>query len=228
MSQKVRNEVDPVTLLKPPGDEQREQLRERADALEEQREQLTNAYEMERIDPKNLDPIREIQNLLSMDLQSVSQSQPGFRYCWEFTGFHGQGITQKKLLGWVVVQGEDPEARELMSGPDTLRRLGDCILMRIPEERYAEIERYLSFLSAQRKCAGEEDLRELAERTGLPVQINSEKALKSGAGRSAGLQGESVERYKQRLVREAAMAEVGRQLKSPDGIPGLPLPGKSK
>jgi len=130
--------------LPPPGFERNEELAQREDALQQAAEEHASALETETIDPNRLKIENEIaQNFdPSSTMLKVSNPDVCFMYCWVYSGAHGLMITQKQIEGWLVVQGEDPEAVEHKGiGADTTRRVGDTLLMRIPKDKYLVLER---------------------------------------------------------------------------------------
>ena len=87
-------------------------------------------------------------------------------------------VTQKQIEGWVVVQGDDPEALEHKGiGGDTTRRVGDTILMRVPLDKFLLLERRRK-AQAQRftdeKSNLSEDAIKLAGKYGIPIYQDGE------------------------------------------------------
>ncbi len=129
-------EAAPVDLP-PPGYERNEELTKRTDALEEQGEKIYDQIERESIDPESLEEDRDLQHLIQdFDMLTVSDPEPGFVYCWTFTGRGGYYVWDKKAQGWEVVQGEMKESKHAIIKEDTTRRIGDVILMRTTEENF--------------------------------------------------------------------------------------------
>lgn len=130
-------EIPAIPNLPPAGDARREELKMRADALEEKGEEQFKDFG--NINPDKLRPDREILKYIyeTPNMLAVTNQQPGFRYKWVFVRANGFFITEARLNGWIPVQGNDVEAKELRD-ESTLRRLGDTILMKISEEKYKE------------------------------------------------------------------------------------------
>ena len=117
--------------LPPAGDERREVLKKREETLEEKAEKMAAQMMMGTIDPKHLEIAREI--AAKTQYLDVSNKVPGRVYRWISTNRSGQHVQIAKNLGWVVVQGDDQEAIELIDQtPGTTRELGDVILMWMP------------------------------------------------------------------------------------------------
>ena len=85
-----------------------------------------------------------------------------------YVGQNGHFITQARLMGWVPVQGKDVEAVD-RTWTDSTRKLGDTILMWIPEEKYRELAmRDFQKRMLQQKSITTE-LEEMGERVGVRV-----------------------------------------------------------
>ena len=136
-------QADPVTAtgtdtLPPAGDAQRDLLRERLDRLEAK---IAEMPERGTIDPAAFEIDREIaQHLSPVNLLEVSHAQAGFRYKWIHTGQHSYFVKWANAQGWEIVTGDDPESRECKDVTGA-RRIGDVILMRIPEDRALKLDR---------------------------------------------------------------------------------------
>jgi hypothetical protein len=177
---KLQNEKDPKTGLPPAGHERNEELLRRTDALTEQAE--TRMPDAHTISSDALTPDRELQHIMQeFSLHEVTNKQPNFHYSWVFSGHHGTEITMKRSYGWVVVQGNDPESTELQS-VDTTRRLGDCILMRIPLERYHKLQKYEEYVRKMRLGSGDEEVKELGRQLGLNVSTDDPSIIKRFGG----------------------------------------------
>ena len=163
-------ELNSKTKLPPAGHERQEELKKRTDQLQEQAE--TSMPEAYSIPTDALEPDRELQYAMqTFSLHEVTSKQPGNVYGWVYTGQHGTEITMKKMYGWVVVQGTDPESSELQH-VDTTRRLGDCILMRIPQARYDKLKAYEEYVRKMKMGAGDEELKDLGRKLGLNVSTD--------------------------------------------------------
>lgn len=108
----------------------------RREELEAEAEKF-DAYSFERPD---VDRELAHQLITLRAMEEVQNAEDGYQYKWEYSGEHGRHITAAKLMGWEVVQGDMKEA-EQHKCVDSTRRLGDCILMRITNERYLELRR---------------------------------------------------------------------------------------
>lgn len=132
--------------LPPPGYQRDEYLRKQDDRLQREVERTAAQMIMGTLDPSKLQIENEIRNRTRY--LHVSNMQPGFKYAWISKNNHMSHIRRLQQVGWQTVQGDDPEAMELIGtggpgsgagSPDTTRQLGDVILMRIPLEIYTMI-----------------------------------------------------------------------------------------
>lgn len=157
--------------LPPPGDERREELKRRADALEQKGEELAGELEMERANPAAYEPINDIQ--ADIDGLSVSNGDhEKYHYVWAQTGGSGRFVQAKRVQGYEIVSGRQaPEAHELLQADGT-RRLGDVILMRIPRERYRKLREQAEYRRQAREQGVSAKALELADKyaaTGVKV-----------------------------------------------------------
>ncbi|MFA5234443.1 MAG: hypothetical protein WC390_08605 [Sulfurimonas sp.] len=206
---KVPNEINPETKLPPPGAARNEELAKRTDALQEAIE--TKMPEMVSLDPSKLEPDRELQYAMQeFSMHEVSDKLPGWKYTWVYSGQHGTEITMKKTYGWIVVQGNDVEAKEL-EHVDTTRRLGDCILMRIPEAKYKKLMEYEDYVRKLKSSAGDQELQDAAQKLGLQASFNEPRIIQRfGGGTPA-----------QRIVMQGG-GPVDRMLKE-GTVPGMEI-----
>jgi hypothetical protein len=119
--------------LPPPGAARRDVMAERQDKLEQLAEE--QAVDSGSINPKVLEPDREIQREIHFGGLEVTDQQAGFVYSWACTAANSIMVQRKKVEGWVVVSSREPEAKEYLK-EDGTRRIGDTILMKITQEKY--------------------------------------------------------------------------------------------
>src|SRR5262245_58672650 len=196
-----------VETLPPPGDERREVLAARTDALEQEAEERADALELAPVDPKKLRPEREI--LQHINELEVSSADPSLAYCWVQTGYYGRFIKMKVAQGWEVVQGDRPEAIELKGvGADTTRRLGDVILMSIHLDRYIRLRRQEEARRQAQERAITSNLEELGAKAGITVHtdvpLDTLRRMEARNRASA-----IADRQADRLIREGRMPGVG-------------------
>lgn len=203
--------------LPPAGDERRETLAKRKDELDELAEELAGEVDAGKIDPSKYEPINEI--LQHLDSSEVTNRLPEYEYLWQSTARSGYFIRKSQLEGYEVVQGDMPEAKELMGiRADTTRHWGDCILMRIRKDLHLRNQRRDRARRRMQQEGVTETLAEYQDRLrqyGIIVHTDA--------------QGKMMERMMSRAAaRQVAGQKIGDMLKSPQGIPGLPVPGRSK
>ena len=164
-TKKKKPAVEEVSLP-PAGPSRESELDRREDALAEQAETLTNEGNLGAIDPAKLEPIPEI--LQDIDGLEITHPSPEHAYCWVRAAEAGRHVFTKTRQGWEVVQGEMAECPERKE-TDSLRRLGDCILMRITKGRKAILDAQAAERVIARDRGPEASFLEQAERHGLTV-----------------------------------------------------------
>ena len=148
------------------GYERNEELKRREDNLQEQAE--TRASEVEVGAGSILDVKVENELASRFDELEVQGALPEYAYSWTPTHTTGRFVQQKLYKGWVIVQGEMPEAAAL-KGTDTTRKLGDVILMRIHKDKKAVIDRREEMKKIQQEEGVTSLLQELAERANTQI-----------------------------------------------------------
>lgn len=202
--------AEPEQPLPPPGDARRETLSRRKDALEAEAERLNEATEGAAIDPKAFEIDPEIAR--HVNPIRVSRPQPGYRYCWaNYASQHGWQVRAKSTLGWEVVTGDMVEARE-HKAVDGTRRIGDVLLMRIPETRFAALERREEQNRLRRHVAVDAEVREIAARHGINVRSDPNDPI--------------FQRYMKRHGARALARERFTTMLREGTVPGMPPPQK--
>jgi hypothetical protein len=127
--------------LPPAGDERREELKRRADDLEEVAE--STLPEMGAIDSAKLKVENEIAQLFdSRHRLKITGLQKGYVYKLCSVRQDGQQIDDAKMEGWDIVQGDMPEAIERKGiGGDTTRHFGDCVLLRMRKDHWIAVQK---------------------------------------------------------------------------------------
>jgi hypothetical protein len=134
--------------LPPAGDARRDALKQRADVLQQEADALAAELQVGAIAPEALDPSkveREVLRATNAEGEVwVSKALPEYRYCWvyrdPYNRFGGRFIYAMKALGWEVVKGDAPEAREHEEGPSRERWVADCLLMRIRKDHWNALQ----------------------------------------------------------------------------------------
>jgi hypothetical protein len=168
------------------GDGRREELKKRTDSLAEEAEK--RGEDGGRIEPKALKIDNEIASQYN-ELQ-VSNAQTGWCYRWVYTGGAGQTVMRARVDGWKVVQGEDPEAKELIA-VDTTRKLGDVVLMKIPDKEYEMLQARDRRIRAVQQGSVTQEIVEMGKKYGGRIQVQTNldsKAMQRLAMRSAAAQ----------------------------------------
>lgn len=204
--------------LPPEGYEKREVLKKREDDLQQLAEERAVGEERYTIDPNAFDEIREIQHAISKGALEVSNAQEGFRYCWVPTVLNAQQVWQKKAVGWETVHGDHPEAKEYKT-EDSSRRIGDCILMRIPDARYKQLEAYERYKAERHLLGATAELEEMGQKyrgRGLIVHTDNPEMVPQ---LKAAQQQQTA--FSKAMARQVAGKKVDQMLR--DGnVPGMP------
>lgn len=176
--------------LPPAGDERRDELKKRDDALAERLEAIEQALGLDNSAgaPVQLSKFAISNEIASkFDMLRVTEAQSEYAYYWaNFSSQHGIDVTSHQVMGYEVVCGDMLEARECK---DELgrRRIGDVILMRTPVDNYLELLQ----LDRQKRAMREgvtsyfEELGERYRRRGLKVytrlnDYQTERAMRRG------------------------------------------------
>lgn len=130
------------------GDARREELKRRYDALLAEAEILGKDLDFGTIDPAKLDK-GMVENEIaqhfdpSSKMLEVQGARADRAYKWEQADIYNRWgnvwVTMAKSLGWKMVSGDMPEARNHRQ-VDGMRRVGDAVLMWIERERFDAIE----------------------------------------------------------------------------------------
>ena len=167
--------------LPPPGHKRVEELKKRTDVLAEAAE--TQPIEREPIDPKKFTVDRELARLIVDGGLEVTNPQPGYRYAWVRFGkgqmdqvHYKRSMRVKDQDGniypvWEVVGGDMPESRE-QRNVEGLRVVGDVLLMRALEERYAAIEAYGAEMRRRQQEGVNNELIAKGEKYGITVHTD--------------------------------------------------------
>jgi len=222
------DEVDKIEPdLPPPGYKRDEELKRRQDELEQKAEELAAETGKERIDPSKLKPDREIQYYIQRDMLEISNPVPGYIYCWVYTGQGGHFVWTKKAQGWEVVQGDMPECREAMIKEDTTRRIGDVILMRIPEEVYAAIEAREEEKRQRQEFSVTAELQEIGRRYPRVFTVHEDLSKVQFGGRTLAdvMERKAAHATARRMAaKRVAMEAIDRKLRE-GTVPGMEVPG---
>lgn len=206
------------TGLPAPGHSRDEELLKRMDTLDEKAESLSNQLEITKVDSKNYEPDREILSHYKDGDLPVSNKDDNYVYCWVFRDpqnrLGGRQIMQKKVQTWEVVSGDMRESWENRD-VNGYRIVGDVLLMRIRLDRYMKLIKEREEMVEKRSQGVTSTLDELAQ-----------KANRQGAGirvhryvDSAALKQEITSQAKQ-----IAQKQTDEWIKSPKGMPGVPVP----
>jgi hypothetical protein len=155
-------------ILDAAGDTRRDNLALKAEKLIAAANKLLEQIDVEVADPANLEVDNEVRQALN-DLNEVyvSNAQSEFAYAWQFRDprneFGGRYVRKMQALGYEVVSGDMPEAKE-HKFVDGTRVVADCLLMRIRIDRLAVLARRDRLLRDAQQAGIVARVAELAER----------------------------------------------------------------
>lgn len=210
-----------IDSLPAAGDARREEMLRRADGLTQAAERLRDSVGIHNADPKAFQVENEIGQFTEggMDGSEVSDALDDYVYHWEQADirntFGNLWVTQAKSIGWEVVGGDMPEAKERRF-VDGTRRWGDTILMRMRRERANALE----IVDRRRRLARSEGISlrvlEEADRLGVAAyDITDPKAPAHIRARFAEAQKASAEAARTTMV--STMRQAGRNQRAMAG-----------
>jgi hypothetical protein len=201
--------------LPAPGYKRDDVLARRKDELEQRAEEGPEVYG---IDPAKIEPDREIlYRSIDQQMIHVSNRDPNYKYAWVYYGQNGQMIWAKRALGWMPVTGPDPECEEYKEADGT-RRIGDTMLMKIPKERYLELEEMNEKRRNEQYLGIKARLHELSEKSGIKVYDDLSEVTIGGRDLESVMERKAAQR-------EVAMQHIDKKLRDGD-VPGIPSPKK--
>lgn len=198
-----------------------EELAKRADDLQWAAEKAEAEQEVYSFDPSKLK--KDFDILQHLDELYVENAVPGYKYMWCYEGQRGREIVKKTRLGWQVVQSDMPECPTLKDARG-YRLIGDVILMRIPIDKFEELEAAQEYRRLLQQKGVEGALREMGEKYRDKGFIVHEDARNVSVGRSGKTAMDVMEqKARQTGARQTAMKGVDNMLRS-GTVPGIPSP----
>lgn len=178
--------TDRTPKLPPAGHSRNEELRRRADALEEQAaEQFAD---VEAIDPDKLKLDREVAYIHQRtDGYEVKDAVPGYVYCWVREDKPGSQVQWKRSQRvqmpdgdwaplWEVVQSDMPECPNERDARG-YRKIVDCILMRARADRYRAYQLAEDARRRHMERGTSEGMEDLAAKSRGLVRVFSEHEM---------------------------------------------------
>lgn len=151
------------------GHAQREIIKQRVDAMEEQA--ATQFANVDAVNPDRFEVERELAQHFN-ELE-VTNADPNFVYRWINFSSNG-GIALRRAIApperWEVVTGDMPEASELRA-VDGTRKLGDVLLVRMSRKRYDILEKVKEEQRQRQQGGYENNLRELGRRNPKAIKV---------------------------------------------------------
>jgi hypothetical protein len=131
--------------------------------LEQQAEMMAGQMMAGTVDPAALEIANEIASRVQYLDVTGQQADRVYKWASISRGSNGQHVQRAKISGWEVVQGNDPEARELLNTDgSTTRCLGDLLLMWMPRDRWVVMKAQSIVRQRRRDGASAAGLIELA------------------------------------------------------------------
>jgi hypothetical protein len=206
-----------------------EEIARKAERLISAANKLLEQIEVTRADPENLEIENEVRQALNeMNEVYVSNAQPEYAYAWIYRDPHnefgGRWVRRMQAIGWELVSGDMPEAKEHRF-VDGTRVVADCVLMRIRLDRKLLLDKRDRLLREAQQAGIVSRVHELAERAGTRVYEKLpgfvEEAMSSQAdARRAQVRARALRDFH----RLNAGGKIDQMLKT-GTIPGVPAPG---
>lgn len=213
--------------LPPAGAARLETLLKRKDELEKDIEELANELQLEAIDPKALEPDRELQDILSKNVDpntgiadyEIDNPDPSMHYRWIQCQYGaGRFVLMAKRDGYKIVTGQDtyrgkPIMDRSMLRPDNTYVIGDVVLMGTTIENYNRLEENRRALAARFDEAPRAALEEKGSKLGVEVHTDPNDPMLRDMYTRAQASGIAAQRF-------TGMLKDGT-------VPGLPAAGRS-
>lgn len=202
----------------------RENLARKAEKLIAKANQLLEEIGTQTADSAALEIDREVRQALNeVNEVYVSNQQAEFAYAWVFRDprneFGGRYVRKMQALGWELVTGDDPEARE-HKFVDNTRVVADCLLMRIRLDRRVLLDKRDRLLRQAQQEGITARVADLAERAGTQVYDKLPGFVEEQLSNRSSIQRNAQAEFNRRNVG----GKMDRMLRS-GSIPGIPAPG---
>lgn len=202
-----------------------EEVARRAERLIAEAQKLLEQLDVQAADPAKLTVENEVRQALNeLNEVYVSNAQQEYAYAWVYRDPHneygGRYVRKMQALGWEIVSGDMPEAKEHRF-VDGTRVVADCLLMRIRLDRKLLLDKRDRLLREAQQAGIVSRVYELAEHAGtrvydkLPDFVENAISQQQHARRAAAL------RDFHRLNRDGSVDKMLRT----GTIPGIPVPG---
>jgi len=227
--------ADVQTATEPdPGYTRNEALKKRAAELSQQAEECL--AEINRADPSKLKVENEVRQALNeYNEVYVSNADDNYRYAWVYRDpsgeYGGRAVRKMQALGWEVVRGDMPEAREHnhIEG----RVVADCLLMRCRLDHWMVLQKRDRLLRQAQQAGIYANLYDIADQAGVRVWGGEGDDMpdfvsQQVSGQADRRRAKAVGQF-HRMNRSGAMDRMLRQ----GAIPGVPIktvagPGRTR
>jgi len=208
----------------------KDDLARKAEKLIAAAQKLLEQIEVETADPAQLEVENEVRQALNdMNEVYVSNAQSEYTYAWQFRDPHneygGRHVRKMQALGWEVVSGDMPEAKEHHRFVDGTRVVADCLLMRCRLDRKLLLDKRDRLLRDAQQAGIVSRVHELAERAGTRVYDKLPGFVEESLSSQADQRRQAVRsQARQDFHRMNQGGKMDRMLKT-GTIPGIPAPG---
>jgi hypothetical protein len=224
-----QEEFGGIETLPPAGYARDEELKRRADTLEEKIAATTDdrAAIPQDHDALRPDRNREIQFAISENYLEVGVNHPYLAVKWvNYKNQDGNMVWKEKSRGWMVATiREFPEAAGL-SKEDSTIRVGDVLLMCIPKDRHLLLEQKDRQKALRQQYGIEAEIHDFARRNPAVIAGVStpEVGITGHLGPAASKMVENMESRSAvtRAARRTAATHLGNKMKT-GTIPGVPI-----
>jgi hypothetical protein len=212
-------------VLDPQGDERRHKLARKAEELIAQAQKLLEQLDIAVADPDAIRVENEVRQALNeLNEVYVSNQQSDYAYAWVYRDPHnefgGRHVRRMQALGWEVVSGDMPEAREHRF-VDGTRVVADCLLMRIRIDRKLVLDKRDRLLREAQQAGIVSRVADLADRAGTRLYDKLPGFVEEAIATNAAQRRARALRDFHRLNQDG---KLDRMMKT-GTIPGVPAPG---
>lgn len=214
-------------ILEASGSARTESLARKAEKLIQAANKLLEQMDVQTADAGALEVDNEVRQALNdMNEVYVSHAQSEYAYAWIFRDprneFGGRYVRKMQAIGWELVSGDMPEAREHRH-VDNSRVVADCVLLRIRIDRKMLLDKRDRLLRDAQQAGVVARIGELAERAGTRLYDKLPGFVEEAISTRADQQRASLKSFH----RMNSGGKIDRMLKT-GTIPGIPSPGAGR